>query len=87
LVLAVVLTVRTERRETDDRDHFGNKRLDMAGALMAGLFRQLFRRLIDDVKRTLTRDYLDGKAPRLVTAVKARTVTRGMQYALATGAC
>ena len=27
------------RRELDDRDHYGNKRLDLAGPLMALLFR------------------------------------------------
>ena len=32
------------RRSEDDRDHYGNKRLDLAGPLLATLFRQLFRR-------------------------------------------
>lgn len=27
------------RREVDDRDHYGNKRLDLAGPLLAFLFR------------------------------------------------
>ena len=27
------------RREQDDRDHYGNKRLDLAGPLLAFLFR------------------------------------------------
>lgn len=27
------------RRELDDRDHYGNKRLDLAGPLLAFLFR------------------------------------------------
>lgn len=31
------------RREEDDRDHYGNKRLDLGGPLLANLFRQLFR--------------------------------------------
>ncbi len=29
------------RREVDDRDHYGNKRLDLAGPLLAFLFRGL----------------------------------------------
>lgn len=28
------------RRDFDDRDHYGNKRMDLAGPLMGGLFRQ-----------------------------------------------
>jgi DNA-directed RNA polymerase II subunit RPB2 len=31
------------RIQEDDRDYYGKKRLDMAGSLLAGHFRQLFR--------------------------------------------
>jgi len=31
------------RTSEDDRDYYGKKRLDMAGSLLSGLFRQLFR--------------------------------------------
>ena len=37
----------------DDRDHFGKKRLDLAGPLLAGLFRMLFRKVTKDVYRYL----------------------------------
>ena len=40
-----LLLAALERRELDDRDHFGKKRLDLAGPLLAGLFRMLFRKL------------------------------------------
>ena len=33
--------VLSGRRELDDRDHYGNKRLDLAGPLLAFLFRGL----------------------------------------------
>lgn len=29
------------RRAEDDRDHYGNKRLDLAGPLLGGLFRMV----------------------------------------------
>ena len=48
LLLAVL-----ERREIDDRDHFGRKRLDLAGPLLGSLFRMLFRKLTKDVYRYL----------------------------------
>ncbi|KAK4399114.1 DNA-directed RNA polymerase II subunit RPB2 [Sesamum angolense] len=38
------------RRAEDDRDHYGNKRLDLAGPLLGGLFRMLFRKLTRDVR-------------------------------------
>ncbi|VDN24263.1 unnamed protein product [Gongylonema pulchrum] len=40
------------RRELDDRDHMGNKRLDLAGPLLAFLFRALFRNLLKEVRLT-----------------------------------
>jgi DNA-directed RNA polymerase II subunit RPB2 len=33
------------RRPEDDRDHYANKRLDLGGPLLAGLFRLLFRKV------------------------------------------
>jgi DNA-directed RNA polymerase II subunit RPB2 len=32
------------RRPEDDRDHYGNKRLDLAGPLLGGLFRMVCSR-------------------------------------------
>jgi DNA-directed RNA polymerase II subunit RPB2 len=48
-----LLLAAMERRELDDRDHFGKKRLDLAGPLLANLFRMLFRKLAKDVYRYL----------------------------------
>ena len=42
------------RRELDDRDHYGNKRLDLAGPLLAFLFRGLFKNLMKASKRRMT---------------------------------
>jgi DNA-directed RNA polymerase II subunit RPB2 len=75
----------TERRDTDDRDHFGNKRVDTAGPLMATLFRQLFRRMTDEAKRFLQKEYDASARARLSNAIKPRTISKGLQYALATG--
>jgi DNA-directed RNA polymerase II subunit RPB2 len=37
-----LLLVALRRRNEDDRDHYGNKRLELAGPLMSKLFRMLF---------------------------------------------
>jgi DNA-directed RNA polymerase II subunit RPB2 len=55
-----LLLAAMERRELDDRDHFGKKRLDLAGPLLANLFRMLFRKLTRDVYRHLQK--VSGKA-------------------------
>ena len=48
-----LLLAALERRELDDRDHFGKKRLYLAGPLLSNLFRMLFRELTKDVYRYL----------------------------------
>lgn len=73
------------RLEEDDRDHFGKKRLDLAGPLMAGLFRTLFRKFTKEVKKYLQRTLDDGNEINLVAAIKPATITNGLLYSLATG--
>ncbi len=57
------------RRQQDDRDHYGNKRLDLAGPLMGGLFRQLFKKLTKDVKIYLQKVIISTKFPSLLFVV------------------
>lgn len=73
------------RREVDDRDHFGKKRLDLAGPLLASLFRNLWKKLTKDVYKYLEKCVETGKDFSLPLAVKATTVTNGLKYSLATG--
>ena len=80
-----LLLAALERRELDDRDHFGKKRLDMAGPLMGGLFRMLFRKLTKDVSRYLTKCTETNREFNLNLAVKSSTITNGLRYSLATG--
>jgi DNA-directed RNA polymerase II subunit RPB2 len=73
------------RRELDDRDHIGNKRLDLAGPLLAFLFRSLFRNLMKEV-RLLAQKYINQKHDfNLDVCIKTTTITRGLAYSLATG--
>lgn len=74
------------RTSEDDRDYYGKKRMDMAGALLSGLFRQEFRKCVDDMKKLLKKDLDAGKRDLdLRYALKADTITRGLRSALATG--
>ncbi|KAI8924497.1 DNA-dependent RNA polymerase II second largest subunit [Entophlyctis helioformis] len=80
-----LLLAALDRRETDDRDHFGKKRLDLAGPLLGGLFRMLFRKLTKDVSRYLQKTIETGREFNLSLAVKSSTITNGLKYSLATG--
>ncbi|KAJ3965000.1 hypothetical protein EV361DRAFT_759164, partial [Lentinula raphanica] len=80
-----LLLAALERRELDDRDHFGKKRLDLAGPLLANLFRMLFRKLTKDVYRYMQKCVETHKEFNLALAVKHQTITNGLKYSLATG--
>ncbi|KAJ3090337.1 DNA-dependent RNA polymerase II [Quaeritorhiza haematococci] len=80
-----LLLAALERRETDDRDHFGKKRLDLAGPLLGGLFRMLFKKLTKDVSRYLQKCMDTNREFNLNLAVKSSTITNGLRYSLATG--
>ncbi|MCJ1467312.1 DNA-dependent RNA polymerase II [Pseudocyphellaria aurata] len=73
------------RREVDDRDHFGKKRLDLAGPLLAGLFRMLFNKLTKDVYKYLQKCVEGNREFNLTLGVKSTTLTNGLKYSLATG--
>jgi DNA-directed RNA polymerase II subunit RPB2 len=81
-----LLMAATGRAEEDDRDHFANKRLDLAGPLIGGLFRLLFYKLTKEMRATLQKA-LDssGREPNIPRAINEKTITRGVRYALATG--
>ena len=55
-------TCSLERIEEDDRDHYGKKRLDLAGPLLGGLFRLLFRKVTKEARKYMQR-CLDEKKP------------------------
>lgn len=84
-VVNKLLATALGRRETDDRDHFGHKRLDLSGPLLGALFRQLFRKLAKDVKAYLQKALDQGRDFNLAMAIKAKTITQGLKYSLATG--
>ncbi|CAN6620941.1 DNA-directed RNA polymerase II subunit Rpb2p [Trichomonascus vanleenenianus] len=80
-----MLLVALGRKEPDDRDHFGKKRLDLAGPLLANLFRMLFKKLTKDIYRYMQKCVETNKDFNLTLAVKSNTITNGLKYSLATG--
>lgn len=80
-----LLLCALERRELDDRDHYGKKRLDLAGPLLGGLFRMLFRKLTKDVGRYLQKCVDSGRSFNIPMAIKHHIITNGLKYSIATG--
>ena len=68
------------RSQPDDRDHYGHKRLDLGGPLLAGLFRQLFRKLTRDARSHVQRSLDRGRDVNLSAAISKDTITRGLRW-------
>lgn len=74
------------RRPPDDRDHFANKRMDMSGTLLGGLFRQLFYNVFKSTRAAVKKRIDSGKSDfPISTVVDTSGLGRGLKYALATG--
>lgn len=80
-----VIQLQMGRRQQDDKDHFKNKRLRLAGPLLADLFRVAFRNLTRDIKYQLERIGVKGPIITVSAAVRPGIITERFQHALATG--
>src|SRR3989304_4911137 len=80
-----VIQLKLGRRQPDDKDHFKNKRLRLAGPLLADLFRVAFRNLTRDMKYQLERIGVKGPIIAVSVSVRQGIITARFQHALATG--
>lgn len=81
----LVIELALGKREPDDKDHYANKRLKLAGDLLENIFRIAFLSLVKDIKYQLERAHTRGKEPDLATAVRADVLVERIRHALATG--
>lgn len=80
-----LLSCSLGRRPPDERDHYANKRVDMAGPLLSGLFKGCFKRLIKTFKSLLQEKLDKGQSVNIVEAIKQEPITNGIKYCMATG--
>ncbi|KAL8794039.1 MAG: hypothetical protein Q9195_003339 [Heterodermia aff. obscurata] len=84
-----VLMAHCDGRLVDDRDYYGNKRLELAGQLLSLLFEDLFKKFNHDIRLTI--DKVLKKPSRVefdaltVVQVHANHITQGMNRALSSG--
>jgi DNA-directed RNA polymerase subunit B len=84
-VARTVLELSLEKRHQDDKDHYANKRLKLAGDLMEDLFRVSFANLIKDLKYQVERSYARRKEVKISSAIRPDLLTQRLLHALATG--
>jgi len=80
-----VIELKLGRRKPDDKDHFKNKRLKLAGPLLSDLFRIAFRSLCRDIKYQLERMGLKRSTITISAAVRPGIISDRLKHALATG--
>lgn len=69
----------------DDKDHYANKRLKLAGDLMEELFAYAFKFFVKDVKYQIERTSARGRKMSIQTIVSSDTLTEKILYAMGTG--
>jgi DNA-directed RNA polymerase III subunit RPC2 len=85
-----VLMAKNDPTLVDDRDYLGNKRLELAGQLLALLFEDLFKKFCFDIKMNV--DKVLNKRNRAeafdawsVMSMHGNHITQGMNRAISTG--
>ncbi|HIH39795.1 TPA: DNA-directed RNA polymerase subunit B'' [Candidatus Woesearchaeota archaeon] len=79
--------IRTARKEitSDEKDHYANKRLKMAGDLLADLFRVNLKVLIGDILYNFQRIVKRGKFPSIKVIIRDKLLTQRIYSSMATG--
>ena len=80
-----VLELALDKREADDKDHYANKRLKLAGDLMEDLFRVAFTALCKDLKYQIERIHAKGKEIKISSSLRSDVLSQRIHHALATG--
>ncbi|MGB2825523.1 MAG: DNA-directed RNA polymerase subunit B, partial [Thermoplasmata archaeon] len=80
-----ILEMELGKRKADDKDHYANKRLKLAGDLVEDLFRVSLTNLIKDLKYQLERGYTRKKGLRIASAIRPDLLTHRLLHAFATG--
>uniref|UniRef100_A0A0K2TQW0 DNA-directed RNA polymerase subunit beta n=1 Tax=Lepeophtheirus salmonis TaxID=72036 RepID=A0A0K2TQW0_LEPSM len=89
LALMVRRIIQAESDSTliDDRDYYGNKRMELAGSLVAILFEDLFKRLNWELRLIADKNIPKVKAAQfdIVKHIRSDLITFGLENAISTG--
>jgi len=88
LMIRGVLAAKANPESLDDKDYYGNKRLELAGPLLALLFEDLFKKLNADIRRHA--DQVLAKPSRtqdfdVTRCIRSETISHGFEHALSSG--
>lgn len=74
------------RAPIDDRDSYKNKRIDLPGNLIEELFRQYYRKMLNECNKFFKkRNQSDENPINIINQIKPNTIEQGLKTALSTG--
>ncbi|KAL9707590.1 hypothetical protein quinque_011108 [Culex quinquefasciatus] len=87
LMIRRVMAAELDRSAVDDRDYYGNKRLELAGSLLSLMFEDLFKRFNWELKMIADKNIPKIKAAQfdIVKHMRAALISTGLETAISTG--
>ena len=86
LIANRLLNVMIGRQELDDRDALHNKRIEQPGILLGQLFRQNWKKLLNDIgKHFKKKNQSDDNPINVINQIKPSIIEQSLKTALATG--
>lgn len=89
LMIRRIIETKEDPSKLDDKDYYGNKRLELAGQLISLLFEDTFKRFQSDLQRQINLSlpkHKNKKEPFDVhTCFRADTITSSLENAISTG--
>jgi DNA-directed RNA polymerase beta subunit len=81
-----LMNVILKRQDADDRDALQNKRIETPGVLLGQLFRQNWKKMLNEIgKNFSSKNQSDENPINVVSQIKLSTIEQGIKTALATG--
>lgn len=80
-----ILELASGKRKPDDKDHYANKRLKLAGDLVADLYRVSIVNILKDLKYQLERNYGKKGEIRIKSSIRPDLLSNKLKHAMATG--
>ncbi|XP_012274877.1 DNA-directed RNA polymerase III subunit RPC2 isoform X1 [Orussus abietinus] len=87
LMIRRVMQVQRDGKLVDDRDYYGNKRLELAGSLLSLMFEDLFKRFNWELKQIADKNIPKIKAAQfdIVKHMRQDQITNGLAFAISSG--
>merc|ERR1712198_544237 len=75
-----VIEAQGDEKSIDDRDYYGNKRLELAGSLLSLLFEDLFKRLNWELKAIADKNIPKVRAAQfdIIKHIRSDTISIGL---------